>query len=156
MATILYPTRAGDGTYRNLDRAAELAREQNAELLLLYVSNVRFLDHFAAPVPVGLIEEELDELGEFLLAMAQERAEKSNIKVAAIVRHGAFRQALKDVIDEHGVAIVILGRPTHDTSNTTTEYISNAAQMLVSDLGVEVYVVDDGKFVEHYASVEET
>lgn len=150
MATVLYPTRAGDSTYRNQDRAVALAQERQATLLLLYVSNVKFLDHFAAPVNVDLIEAELDELGEFLLAMAQERADKNNIEVEAIVRHGAFRQALSDVVQEYNVTSVVLGRPTHDAAHTTIEYISHLAQALTRELGVECFVVHEGEVVEEY------
>jgi nucleotide-binding universal stress UspA family protein len=99
MATVLYPTRGGDRTHRNQDRAAALAKERNARLIFLYVSNVSFLDRLGGPVRVDILEDELDDLGEFLLAMAQERAEKSGVKTERVIRHGRFRPALADVIE---------------------------------------------------------
>lgn len=150
MATILYPTRAGDMNHPNQDRVIALAEEQAAKLVLLYVSNVNFLDHLAGPVRLDLIETELDHLGEFLLAMVQERAEKSLPEVESIIRKGSFRQVLKEVIQEHGVTAVVLGYPSEETGITTRDYITEVAQWLLAESGVEVFVVDDGRFVAHY------
>ena len=150
MATILYPTRAGDSAHRNQDRVIEMAREQGASLLLLYVSNVHFLDHIAGPKHVEIVEAELDELGAFLLAMAQERAEKANIEVESVLRHGGFRLAVIDVIKEHGVTSVVLGHPTHTTANTTVEFISEFARTLAVDCNVDVHVVHEGEIVDHF------
>ena len=150
MATILYPTRGGDTTYRNQDRASELARERGAKLLFLYVGNVRFLDHTAGPVHVNLVQKELDEMAEFLLAIAQERAEKTGVPTERVVRHGGLREALKEVVQEYGVTAVVLGRPAHDTAHTTVEYISSFAKSIAADLGVEAFVVHEGEDVEHY------
>jgi nucleotide-binding universal stress UspA family protein len=150
VANILYPTRGGDNTYRNQDRVIDLVREQKAKLLLLYVSSVRFLDRFASPVPVDLVKSQLDEMGEFLLAMAQERAEKQSVKAETMVKRGAFLEVLREVIEEHEINVVILGRPTTETALTTTEYISEVAQFLAAKRGVEVLVVDEGEIVERY------
>ena len=150
MTSILYPTRGGDTTYRNQDRAAALAQERGESLLLLYVANVHFLDHAAGPVPLQLVEKELDELGEFLLALAQERAEKAGVVVESIVYHGEFQQSLIDVIKQHEVTAVFLGRPAHDAALTTIDFISNLAQSLPVELDVETFVVHEGEIVEHY------
>ena len=119
-------------------------------LLFLYVSNVRFLDRLGGPVRVDILEEELDDLGEFLLAMAQERAERSGVKTERLIRHGRFRPALREVIEQREVTTLVLGRPAHDAANTTVEYISEIAQTMASKLGIEVFVVHEGKIVEQY------
>jgi len=154
MATLLYPTRGGDRTYRNQDRAADLARERDANLVFLYVSNVSFLDRLGGPVRVDILEEELDDLGEFLLAMAQERAEKSGVRTERAVRHGRFRPALAEVIEEFGVTTLVLGRPAHDDAITTVDYISQVAQTMAADHGIEVLVLHEGEVVEQYGAGE--
>jgi nucleotide-binding universal stress UspA family protein len=150
MATVLYPTRGGDRTHRNQDRAAALAKERNARLIFLYVSNVSFLDRLGGPVRVDILEDELDDLGEFLLAMAQERAEKSGVKTERVIRHGRFRPALADVIEEYEVTTLVMGRPAHDDAITTIEYISQAAQTMAANHGIEVLVLHEGEVVEEY------
>lgn len=144
MATILYPTRGGDSTHRNQDRAVALAKERHAQLLFLYVSNISFLDRVAAPVDLDLVREELDELGEFLLAMAQERAAKNGIAAGAVVRHGTFQEVLLEVIEEYDVTTVLLGMPSQKTAITTQEYIDNLATRLRTATGVEVLILDQG------------
>jgi nucleotide-binding universal stress UspA family protein len=150
MTAILYPTRGGDPTYSNQDWAISLALEREADLLLLYVSNVRFLDLLAGPVRVNLVEAELEELGEFLLTMAQERAEKAGQPAETFVRHGSFREALLEVAKEYNVSTVVLGYPTTDAAITTQEFINSVAKFLQSEIGVEVYVLETGDLVDHY------
>jgi len=151
VATILHPTRGGESSYPNQDLAIALARERNDHLVLLYVSNVRFLNTIASPVPVDLVEAQLDELGEFMLAMAQERAEKAGVTTDMVVRHGMFNKALKDVIEEYGAGTIILGSPADDTAVTTTEYMQDLVQFLLAETNAEVIVVHGGQIVaEHH------
>lgn len=150
MATLLYPTRGGDNTQRNQDRACELAKELGADILLLYVGNVSFLDHIAGPVHVEVVQRELDEMAEFLLALAEERVEKSGVKAERVIKHGVFREALVETIQEYEVTAVVLGRPAHDTALTSIEYISSIAKSIPAELNVETFVVHEGQIVEHY------
>jgi nucleotide-binding universal stress UspA family protein len=156
MATVLYPTRGGDSTHRNQDWACDLANKRDARLVFLYVSNVSFLDRLGGTARVDILEDELDELGEFLLVMAQERAQRSGVKSERVVRQGRFQLALAEVIEEYEVTTLVLGRPAQDTANTTVEFISQAAQSLAADFGIEVFVVDEGEVAEHYGASETT
>ena len=149
MATILYPTRGGSSAYHNQDWAVSLAQERGADLLLLYVSDVHFLDRTAAPVRLDLVEAELEDLGEFLLAMAQERVEKSGLSAETIVRGGEFVKALEETILERNISVVVLGCPTDDTGITSDEYISEVARKLQASLNVEVFVIGEGRIVNH-------
>jgi len=151
VATVLYPTRGGDTTYRNQDWACDLALERGADLLLLYVSNVHFLDHASGPVQLDVLEKELDELGQFLLAMAEERAQKSGAKANRLVLQGEFRQALREVVQGYDITAVVLGRPSHDTAVTTFEYIDSLARSITTEYRVESFVIDQGEVVEHYS-----
>jgi nucleotide-binding universal stress UspA family protein len=90
-AKILCLTRGGEASYPNQDGAIAIAKDLDEELLFLYISSVQFLDHSAAPKVVD-IESELDEMGEFLLVMAQERAQKAGVKADILVRRGNFQE----------------------------------------------------------------
>jgi nucleotide-binding universal stress UspA family protein len=144
VTTILYATRGGT---ENQDAVIALAHEQGADLLFLYVSNVRFLDHFASPVPVDLIQGELDEMGEFLLAIAQEKAEGAGVKADILVRHGSFWETLQEVIADYDITTVVLGHPNRETGTTTAEYIDSVAQSLLDEYQVEVITIDQGEIV---------
>ena len=149
MTTILYPTRGGASAYLNQDWAVALAQERGAGLLLLYVSDVRFLNHTAAPVRLDLVEAELEDLGEFLLAMAQERVEKAGFTAETAVRCGEFVTALEEIIQERDISAVVLGCPTDDTGITSEGYISRVAESLQASCNVEVFVVGKGRVVSH-------
>jgi nucleotide-binding universal stress UspA family protein len=156
MTTILYPTRGGSSAYLNQDWAMSLAQERDASLLLLYVSNVHFLKHTAAPVRLDLVEAELEDLGEFLLAMAQERVEKAGFTAETAVRRGEFVNALEEIIAERDISVVVLGRPVEDTGITSEGYINTVASNLRDNSQVEVFVVSEGRVLNHLLPNEES
>jgi nucleotide-binding universal stress UspA family protein len=149
MSKILRPTRGGEASFPNQDRAIAIARERGADLLLLYVSDVHFLDRFASPVLVD-VETELEEMGEFLLAMAQERAEKAGVQASTVVRRGEFRQALEEVIQEHETSTLVLGTSVGGTGVTPPGYLEDLVRWILNEIGTEVIVLHEGKIVEHH------
>jgi len=149
MAMILRPTRGGEASFPNQDRAIAVAQERGADLLLLYVADVRFLDRFASAKLVD-VESELEEMGEFLLAMAQERAEKAGVQAETVVRRGAFHQALQEVSQEYPVTAVMLGAAVGDTGVTTPDFLEDLTRWILTEIGVEVLVVHEGEIVEHH------
>lgn len=150
MTTILCPTRGGPASVPAQEWAIDLARKMDASLIFLYVSNTHFLDRFSYPRSVD-VSAELDELGEFLLAMAQDRAENAGVATQTIVRQGEFREQLADVIREHSVSVVVIGQSRQNTGVITEAYRAYLSRSLLEELGVQVYVIDDGQVLEHYA-----
>lgn len=148
MPGILCPTRGGQASYANQDRAIQIAKERGEPLSFLYVTDVRFLQKPSGAITIDL-EEELDEMGDFLLAMAQERAEKQGVDAEAHLRRGGFRAALADVIQKHGITTVVLGTPQDEGRITDEGYLDKATEFLVDELAVEVIVVNDGRIVVH-------
>jgi nucleotide-binding universal stress UspA family protein len=146
---ILCPTRGGASSRLNQEKAIALARERDAELLFLYVSNVQFLGLLASPVVVD-IETELDEMGEFLLTIAQERAEKAGVHAGTLVKRGVFHKVLKDIIQEYPVKTVVLGRSQESSSLITPEYAEALGQEISQETGVEFIVVQDGEIAAIY------
>jgi len=149
MTTILYPTRGGTSAYLNQDWTVDLAEDRGADLLLLYVSDVHFLDLITGPVRLDIVEAELEDLGEFLLAMAQERVEKAGFEADTAVRSGEFVTALEEIITEKDISIVVLGCPTDDTGITSEGYIGKVAESLQASSNIEVFVVGEGRVVVH-------
>ncbi|OGO20245.1 MAG: hypothetical protein A2Z14_15450 [Chloroflexi bacterium RBG_16_48_8] len=152
MNTILCTTRGGEASYPNQDRAIQLAKEQGSPLVFLHVINIEFLDRIASPVLVD-IESELKHLGEFVLAMAQERAEDAGVQVHTVCKSGDLKQALLEVIQEFNIHTLVLGSPAGDTASTTQPYLQSLIQTIMERTGVEVVVVHNGEVVEHYSPV---
>ncbi len=149
MTTILCPTRGGQSSFPNQDRAIAIARERGTELRFLYVSNVHFLDNLASPLLVD-VQTELDEMGKFMLAMAQERAEKAGVRAETVVRHGVFRQALAEVIRECQVSAVVLGSAVEGTGLTTPDYLEELTRSVLTETGIEVILVHQGEITERH------
>jgi nucleotide-binding universal stress UspA family protein len=151
VSTILCPTRGGEASYPTQDRAIQLAKEQDATLFFLHVSNVEFLDWLASPVLVDL-ESELKHMGEFMLVMAQERAQKAGVKADIVCKSGDFQEALFETIEENDIDCVILGSPVGETAYTTKQYLESLIQKIINQTGVDVLVVHDGEILENYSS----
>lgn len=149
MPAILVPTRGGKASQPNQDYAIQLARQRGADLLFLYVSNVQFMSHTASPIVVD-IEGEIEEMGEFLLTMAQERAENAGVKAKQSVRQGVFREVLKEVIHEHKIKTVVLGSAAGGSGVTTLEYLTELGEEFCQQLNVEFIVVQEGRVIEKY------
>ena len=143
---ILCPTRGGQASYPNQDAAIELAIERQAEIVFLYITDIHFMDHFASPKLIDF-ETELEEMGDFLLTMAIERAQKSGVEATGIVRRGSFRQTLLDILESQKVNAVILGSSRLETSELTPEFIKDLASELSVHTGIEFIIVDDGEIV---------
>jgi nucleotide-binding universal stress UspA family protein len=145
MKILLAPTRGGEASYPNQDLAIRLAKENGARLFFLYVSDVRFLGSLSVSYLEDL-ERNLADMGEFLLTMAQERAEKAGYSAEIVVRRGNFGAALRNVISDIGATHVLIGAPTR-TGLTDWDYLNDLTGRLVNELGVGVYIADAGKIV---------
>ena len=146
---ILCPTRGGKDSYPNQDWAVALAKERGVGVLFLYISNVEFLGLTAAPKLVD-IEHELDEMGEFMLTMAQERAEKAEVSASTLVMHGHFRDVLGEVIEEQEIGTVVLGSSAGGTGVVTESYIQGVIDEIHGTTEVEFIIVDHGEIVNTY------
>lgn len=148
MKTILYPTRGGQTSYLNQDAVIKLAKEEKAKLIFLYVSNVQFLEKLGYVSHTKVVQEELEEMGEFLLAMACERAEEAGWKAEVIVRQGIFLEAVNEVISEHQVDIFVIGAPGSRNAVTTTGFLQNLIREIEETNQIEVLVIQDGHLID--------
>jgi nucleotide-binding universal stress UspA family protein len=147
--TILCPTRGGKASYPNQDCAIALAKERGVDLLFLYVTNVQFLGLTALPKVVD-IESELDEMGDFLLTMAQERAAKAGVKAFTTVRRGVFRKVLKSVLREHPIDTIVMGTSAQSTGVITPDFVKDLAMELSREASVEFVILYEGEIVDTF------
>ena len=149
MKTVLFPTRGGEASYPNQDRVIILCQEEDARLIFMYVADVRFMSLMARPAVVDL-QDELEEMGGFMLAMAKERAADHDVRAETTVRRGVFRQAVKEVIAEEDVTMLAIGAPTEATGVTTPGYRQSLIRELIEETGIEVIVLDEGEIIARY------
>lgn len=140
MGKILCATRGGEASYRTQDKAIELALQRGDELVFLYVVNIEFLNKTAAPIVVD-VATEIERMGEFLLAMAQERAREAGVEASLITRQGDVREQIKAAAIEEGVDLVVLGRPADETSRFKLEALRAFASEIEEETGIPAVIL---------------
>lgn len=139
MTTILCATRGGEASIRTQMQAIELAKERDAELLFLYVADVNFLGRVPGTIVVD-VATELENMGEFLLLMAKERAEKEGVTANTVVKRGEFRAALIEAAQEGDASIIVFGSPA-ESSITQREFLEELAAGISEETGIETVIV---------------
>ncbi|TEU12726.1 MAG: universal stress protein [Anaerolineales bacterium] len=141
MGTILCATRGGETSYRTQDIAIALAQERGDELLFLYVVDIGFLDKTERTVRPDVVTTEMEKMGEFLLAMAQERAQKQGVEASYVLRHGDLRRELQAAAREEAVDLVVLGQPAGAESAFVPADLEAFAAEIEAETGVEARII---------------
>lgn len=110
MAGIVCAIRGGPESQASIHRAIRLAQETSEPLHFLYVINVEFLTQ----TNIGqahLVAEELRQMGEFILLLAQSKAEEQGVKAHVEIRQGDVLEQVFALCQELDATYVVLGRP---------------------------------------------
>jgi nucleotide-binding universal stress UspA family protein len=140
MGKILCATRGGEDSQRTQQAAIALAKEQGDELVFLYVADASFLDNIAAPVVVD-VQSELDQMGRFQLAIAQEQAAEQGVDAQIAIRHGRLRTELIAAARGSGITLIVLGRPQGRTAVFDEADLEEFAAELDVKTSAEVRIV---------------
>jgi nucleotide-binding universal stress UspA family protein len=143
MAKILCATRGGESSYQAQDAAIDLAKERGDELLFLFVVDVNFLNKTERPLRRDTVEREMDNMGEFLLLMALERAKTQGVKSSMLIRHGGFRTELLEVAMDSEIRFLVLGKPSGDESSFSLEELEKFASLVEVETNTKVIIPDD-------------
>jgi len=141
MGKILCATRGGEASYRTQEAVIALAQAQDDSIVFLYVLDTDFLDYTERAVRPDVVATELEHMGEFLLAIACERAEKQGIDATSCVKHGKLADALKETAVEQEVTLVALGRPAGEESRFQIEGLQKLADEITAETGIEAQIV---------------
>jgi nucleotide-binding universal stress UspA family protein len=141
MKKILCATRGGEASQRTQDAVIAMAREEGATVLFLYVVDVEFLKVTARGVRLDVVTTEMEHMGEFLLAMACERASAQGVEAETCLRHGPLVEALESAAREEGVDAVAFGRPAGVDSSFSLVDLQNLAAKIEEDTGVKAYIL---------------
>jgi nucleotide-binding universal stress UspA family protein len=143
---IVCATRGGHTSEAAQDLAIRLAQENDEELVFLYVADTGVLARTSDRRPHE-IAHDLTRLGEFILTIAQERAEAAGVRhVRWEVRLGSMRQEVRKYIEEAGADKLVLGRPVSQGGAQvfSPSGLVNFAAELQAQTGVEVFMPESG------------
>lgn len=142
MGKILCPTRGGEGSYRTQDAAIAMAKERGDDLVFLYVVDLDFLNHTERAVRPDVVAQEMRRMGEFLLSIAQERAQKQGVDASYILREGGVQAEIKSAAVEEEATMVVLGQAEEDdpTCKFEPEKLFKFAEDIEAETGIEARV----------------
>jgi len=141
MKRILCATRGGEASRRTQDLVVTMAKEKGATVLFLYVVDVEFLKLTARGVRPDVVMTEMEHMGEFLLAMACERAAAQGVQAEMCLRHGPLVEALESAAREEGVDAIAFGRPTGLDSSFSLSDLESLALRIEEDTGIKTYIL---------------
>ena len=139
MAGILCAIRGGPDSRRTIDLAIQLAKEKQQTIYFLYIVNLDFLTHTSSS-RVHAINEEMQEMGEFILLSAQERASRRKVASERLVRHGTVGEEIIAASRELNVDYVVIGKPTARTKTNAfdVERLTNFGRRIEEETGAQV------------------
>ena len=140
MGIILCATRGGEASFRTQTAAIELAKERNDELAFLYVVDLNFLDKTAAPIVVD-VENEISQMGKFLLLVAKERAIEQGVRTRILLSKGSIRDEIKKTARNIGASVVVFGRPAGEASAFEISSLKAYSGEIELETGAEVKIV---------------
>ena len=141
MGKILCATRGGEASYRTQDAVMALAQERGDSLVFLYVADTDFLGYTERAVRPDVVATEMENMGEFLLAMACERAANQGVEATPCVKHDDLAAALKEAAVEQGVSLVALGRPAGEKSRFQLDSLEKVAANITEETGIETRII---------------
>lgn len=141
MGKILCATRGGEGSRQTQNMAIALAKEQDDELIFIFVADNSFLNTTAAPVVID-VERRLEQLGRFQLVMAQERARAQGVDAQAVVRRGHLKHELVAGAQEIGATLIVLGRPHGQKAVFEEDDLQAFADELQAETDIRVQILE--------------
>lgn len=141
MKKILCATRGGEASRRTQDVVIAMAKKEGATILFLYVVDVEFLKVTARGVRLDVVTTEMERMGEFLLAIACERAAAQGVKAEMCLRHGSLLEALESAAREEGVDAVAFGRPAGPESSFSLADLERFAAQIEEDTGIKTHIL---------------
>ncbi len=141
MKKILCATRGGEASLRTQDAVIAMAKEHGAIVLFLYVVDVEFLKLTARGVRPDVVTTQIEHLGEFLLAMACERAAAQGVRAEMCLRHGPLLEALESAAREEGADAIAFGRPAGPDSSFSMTDLERLTARIESQVGIKTYIL---------------
>ncbi|MFC2037924.1 hypothetical protein ACFLYD_08215, partial [Chloroflexota bacterium] len=83
----------------------------------------------------------LERMGEFLLALACERATSQGVQAEACLRHDPLIEALESAAREEGADAIAFGRPAGLDSSFSLSDLEQLAARIEEDTGVKTYIL---------------
>lgn len=110
MSGIVCAVRGGVFSQKTIHQAIKFSKEKQQKVYFLYVVNLDFLSN-ALHANLPVMEEEMREMGEFILLAATSQAMTAGVEAETVVKKGIVGEQIIEVCKEINADYVILGSP---------------------------------------------
>lgn len=144
MSGIVCAIRGGPASQPTIEKSIELAKEKNLPIHFLYVVNLDFMSHTTSS-RVKWVYDEMDRMGEFILLVAQEKAEKEGVVADGTVRHGNVREEIIALSRDMDADYVVMGQPrSREEINVFTEKLLAEFQEQLKEVSRAEIIIAEG------------
>ena len=146
MTGIICAIRGGPDSQPTITRAISLARDVGKPLYFLYILNFDFLLSHSQSSRISTIQDELTQMGEFILLAAQEKAQAHGVNTEAIIRQGDVGDEIVSLADELNADYIVLGTPVGDDEKNVflMERLEEFSAKLERESGAKVILSETG------------
>lgn len=141
MSGIVCAIRGGPGSQPTIDKALEVARQRNLPVTFLYVFNLDFMRH-TSHSRADIITADMQQMGEFILMMAENLAAEQNVQADGIMRQGEVAEEIATLGRELNADYVIMGRPKEERNVFTRERQHQLVSEIEEKTGAQVILVE--------------
>ena len=141
MSGIVCAIRGGPGSQPTIDKALEVARRRNLPVYFLYVFNLDFMHH-TSHSRADIITADMQQMGEFILMMAENLAADQDVQAEGIMRQGEVAEEISALGRELHADYVIMGRPKEERNVFTRERQRQLVSEIEEKTGAQVILVE--------------
>jgi len=144
MSGIVCAIRGGPHSQSTIDRAIALSAETGLDLVFLYIVNLDFLEHTSSS-RTQAITHDMEQMGEFILLVAQTSAEASGVKAKGVVRHGNVSKEIALLCHEIEAEYLVVGQPRLQTKQSvfTEELLAEFVRRIEDQTGSKVILSEE-------------
>ena len=140
---ILCAVTCSDESQRGAVKAAELARQSQAELVYFFVGDPVFLNGISFCAQFDMLKDNFDKLAKLALDSACEIAAKHDVTPRTLVVYGSVVPELKKLLSTEQADLLVVG---HEERNRFMEFVykdgvEEGAERLRKELGFNLLVV---------------
>lgn len=144
MPGIICAIRGGPASQPTIRKAISMAKKNELPVYFLYIVNLDFLVHTQSG-RVNTVSKQLDQMGEFILLTAQDKAEKQKVESEGVIRHGKVWEEIISYAKEISANYVVLGLPAGEEEKEenvlAADRISEFGETIQEESGAEAVFV---------------
>ncbi len=139
MSGIVCAIRGGPASQDTIAEAIALAQQTDLQLYFLYVVNLDFLSRTSSS-RVHTINEQMEQMGEFILLNAQDKAAAQDVDAEGVIRHGDVGEQIIELCHELDADYLVVGRPKIEQEDTvfTQELLRQFIERTEEQTGAKV------------------